>query len=254
MGELLQTLDKPQLLNLLVSVMAVHPEAQATAAALMPRPSVESVGQILATHEKQLFDAFPYSKLGPDRSDYAFNRVRPHIEDLRDTILHYLDFFTLPASFPHALQHEYPSTAFAYLHLATGIVHRLPIWQNEARNEETRAALYERLGRHWRIVVGEVGRRAREEGKVFGAYAVGEWARNLHLHSAELNSGFGLGEAFDEFKRQLGWIIGLDADGVRPLGGQGLGFGGFSLGSGGMFLPVDSVPAHASRLFSPSAF
>ncbi|KAI8930066.1 Cut8 six-helix bundle-domain-containing protein [Entophlyctis helioformis] len=227
MGELLHSLDRDQLIKLLVSVMAVHPDAQPTVAALMPRPTLESVSAILAAHEKRLFDSFPYSKFGPDRSDYSFNRVRPHLDELRDAIVQYLDFFTLPASYPGALQHEYAASAFGFLHLATSLVHRLPLWQNEQHNTDTRSALYDRLGRYWRLVVGEVSRRARDEGKVYGSFAVGEWARNLHLHAAETKNAFGFGEAYDDFRRMLGWVIGLDADDASSspsgMGGR-LGF------------------------------
>jgi hypothetical protein len=38
---------------------------------------------------------------------------------------------------------------------------------------------------------------------------VGEWYHNLTLHSTELNHGFGFKEALDEFKRTMGWIIGV---------------------------------------------
>ncbi|KAK6099042.1 Tethering factor for nuclear proteasome sts1 [Batrachochytrium dendrobatidis] len=210
MGELMQFLDKQQLLNLLINVMAVHPDIQPTVANMIPRPTIDSVAHILSVYEKTLADAFPYSKVGPDRSDYSYNRVRPHIEDLCNTILHYLDTFTLSCSFPHSLQHEYPATAFSYLHMATSIVHRLPVWNNEVRNTETRTAVYEQLGRRWRMVVAEVGSQAGEQGKVYGSYMVGEWARNLHLHAAQVKQAYGLGEALQEFKRQLGWIIGLE--------------------------------------------
>ncbi|KAH6584271.1 hypothetical protein BASA61_007549 [Batrachochytrium salamandrivorans] len=196
-------------------------------------------------HEKALFDSFPYSKHGADRSDYSFNRVRPFIDDLCNTILHYLDLFTLPTSFPPSLQHEYPSSAFAYLHLATSAIHRLPLWDNEIRNAETRTAIYERLGRHWRIAVAEVGSRARDQGKVYGSYMVGEWARNLHLHSVEVKQAFGMGEAFDEFKCQLGWIIGLEPEDSSSSSSSHMRNHGFR--------PVSMMTSHLPGLFSPTA-
>ena len=238
--DLMQTLDKEQLVSLVVSLVTRHPGIKDAVAALIPRPSLDSVTNALLAAEKRLSEAFPYSKLGPDRSDYAYNRVKPHIEELQAMLTHYMDFFTLPRAFPSHLQHEYPALAFGYLHVATSVVHRLPIWQNEERNSETRSSILERLGRHWCLVVAEVGRRARDEGKVFGSTTVGEWARNLHLHTVELKGAYGFTEAFIDFRRQLGWIIGLDPVYESPAGS-----------SDNRFLPIDMASGHSPGLFSP---
>ncbi|KAJ3369247.1 Tethering factor for nuclear proteasome sts1 [Kappamyces sp. JEL0680] len=180
---------------------------------LLPRPTLALTLGILEGLEKKLLDSIPYSRLGPDRSDYSFNRVRGQMDELRGSLLQYLDFFTLPVSYPSSLYHEYPGESFAYLHATTSLVHRLPIWSNEERTAELKDPLYERLGRHWRITVNEVCRRANQEGKVFGSHVVGEWAHNLSFHNTQVGEKHGFKEALDELTRGLGWVIGLNGDG-----------------------------------------
>ncbi|KAI9091252.1 Cut8 six-helix bundle-domain-containing protein [Phlyctochytrium arcticum] len=208
MRRVLASLSKEQLLNIITTLVQNHPPLTSHLADLIPRPTLSSVASILQESESALNDAFPYSKFGPDRSDYAYNRVRPQAEDLTQLILHYLNHFVQPSSYPDAIQHEYPTIAFSYLHLATTITHRLPVWQSAAYNAN-RNELYRVLGNHWRAAVGHVGRLVKDEGKVFGAAIVGEWARNLHQHSSEVKGEFGFSDAWTAFGTDLGWLIGL---------------------------------------------
>ncbi|KND01859.1 uncharacterized protein SPPG_03649 [Spizellomyces punctatus DAOM BR117] len=217
---LLSSLTKDQLVGIISSLIQKHPVLQSEVSELVPRPTLASVAALLNQAEKSLVEAFPYSKLGPERSDYAFNRVRPQLQEVLQLIMHYLDHFVRSDSYPSSMHHDYPATAFGYLHLATALTHRLPVWQNDIHNEETKGQLYARLGNGWRAAVTEVGKFVKE-GKVYGAAAVGEWARNLHQHSAEVKGAYGFGEAFEEFKSHLGWLIGLYPAGEDSSGAQG---------------------------------
>ncbi|KAJ3299252.1 Tethering factor for nuclear proteasome sts1 [Borealophlyctis nickersoniae] len=231
-SQLLSSLDKDQLISILSSLMANHPSLDQEVAALLPRPTLASATSLLSQAEKRLADAYPYSKWGPDRtSDYAFNRVRPHLADLRTLLLHHLDHFVQPSSYPPQLQHELPVMGFGYLHLATGVAHRMPNWQTQAHTGATKGDVYERLARAWRSTIAEVGRRVKEEGKVFGAAVLGEWARNLHHHSNEVKGAYGFEEACQEFRKHLGWLIGM-----YPVDGSGFDNGG--VGS------IGGVPGH----------
>ncbi|KAI9202291.1 Cut8 six-helix bundle-domain-containing protein [Polychytrium aggregatum] len=208
--KLLATLDKAELIGIITQVMSAHPALHASITSLVPRPTLSTVSALLIQAEKKLNDAFPYSKFGQDRSDYAFNRVRPHLFELKELVLHYLTFFTLPQSYPESMYHEFPQCSMAYLHFVTSLVHRLPRWTNETHNIETTTDLYVQLARAWRFAYIEIGRRFKEEGKIFGASVIGDWARSLNHHYTECKGAHGFDEALEEFKRQLGWLIGLN--------------------------------------------
>ncbi|KAJ3033119.1 hypothetical protein HK097_004971, partial [Rhizophlyctis rosea] len=181
---LLPTLDRTQLLQILTTLLSNHPTLEPTITSLIPRPTLQTTTTLLTRLEQTLTTSYPYSKHGPDTtSDYAFNRVRPHLQDLKEVITHHIDHYTNPSSYPQHLSHEYSANAFGYLHLATTMVHRLPTFQSEQHNLEIKGFLYDKLGEGWRAAAVEVGRKVKEEGKIFGAAVVGEWARNLNMHT-----------------------------------------------------------------------
>ncbi|KAI8998135.1 Cut8 six-helix bundle-domain-containing protein [Gaertneriomyces semiglobifer] len=189
-------------------MISKHPQLQSELAAVLPRPTLQSAAEHLQQAEKSLISAIPYSKFGSDRSDYGFNRIRSHMDELKQLVGHYLDYFVSPESYPTHLQHEYPVAAFGYLHFTANLVHRLPTWQNPMHTLESKGALYELLGQRWRQAVTEVGKHVKE-GKVYGAAAVGEWARNLNQHSMEVKGEYGFAGAYELFVKDLGWLIGL---------------------------------------------
>ncbi|KAJ3042700.1 Tethering factor for nuclear proteasome sts1 [Rhizophlyctis rosea] len=231
-SRLLPSLEREQLVSILTGLLSNHPSLEQQVTQLLPRPTLASTTALLTRLETRLNEAYPYSKLGPDSSsDYAFNRVRPNLVDMKDVLIHHFNTFVRPESYPPHLSHEYASNSFGYLHLATSVVHRLPTWQTERHNVETKGELYEKLGEGWRAAAVEVGRKVKEEGKMFGAAVVGEWARNLNLHMNAVKGGYGFDRAWEEFRRQLGWMIGLD-DGDR-VGGGGL----FGTGIGSSQMP-----------------
>ncbi|RUS27452.1 Cut8 six-helix bundle-domain-containing protein [Jimgerdemannia flammicorona] len=196
-SKLLATLDKPQLLTLVNSLIDSHPHLHPEILSHIPRPTIATVQPLLVTLERRLHDSFPYTKWGPTRDDYSFNRVKPVLTELVDTILDYTAHFTS--------SEEFPTTTFAYLHIATSVAHRLPQWDNRAHNG-VKTELYEKLDSFWKRAVVEAADKC-SEGKIYGQQVVGEWARNLVQHNAESNNA--LSAAVGEFQRRLGWIIGI---------------------------------------------
>ena len=160
--DLLQAVEKDELIRIITTLTQGDTALEEKVASLLPRPTLSLTLSILKNLELKLLNAIPYSKLGPDRSNYSFNRVKPQIEELQGSLLQYLDFFTLPISYPSSLAHEYPSEAFSYLHETTRLVHRLPIWNDDDKTRQVKAPLYERLGMHWRICVNEVAKRVND--------------------------------------------------------------------------------------------
>jgi len=212
LDKVLASLDKPQLLDILQTLLSAHPSLAAPISAMLPRPTLQSVGQILSGLEKRLNDAFPYTKWGRDTGDYSFNRVRPHLLEIRDMVCHYLLFFSIPSNYPAELEHEYPVTVMTFLHQATSMIHRLPSWENQMHNAEFKQDLYLKLGTKWREAISEIGRRVRDEGKVFGAGLITEWGKSIQEHAQQTQGQYGFSDALQLYKRELGWLVGVFPD------------------------------------------
>jgi hypothetical protein len=216
--DLLSNLEKDQLIAILTS-LATNTDTHSQIVGLMPRPTLEHITQILLRLEKKVADSFPYSKFGPDRSDYSYNRVKSSLEDLKLEISQYLDFFVLSSSYPLSLEHEYPVQAYQYLHFVTSLVHRFPIWENQSNNLLTKSFMYDKLAMYWKMLVSETCKSVNN-GKVYGSAVVGEWAHNLMLHTTEVRGQYGFEDVWTEFKKNLGWILGWDSGPFTMVAGR----------------------------------
>lgn len=76
------TLTNAQLINLVNTLVDSHPSLAEDIGNLVPRPTVASVQPYLAALETKMQESFPYTKWGPGRDDYSFNRVKPALDEL----------------------------------------------------------------------------------------------------------------------------------------------------------------------------
>ncbi|KAG0367255.1 Tethering factor for nuclear proteasome sts1 [Gamsiella multidivaricata] len=196
-SKLIATLSTSQLINLVGTLVDSHPSLAEEIANLVPRPTVASVQPLLTSLETKLQAAFPYTKWGPGRDDYSFNRVKPALEELVEALMDYTNHFTSPP--------EFPTTSFSFLHIATEFCHRLPNWDNAANNE-LKTNLYKSLEEFWIKAIRDANSKL-EDGKIYGQMTVQEWAKNLEQHNITSQGRFST--AIEEFKAKLGWIIGI---------------------------------------------
>jgi hypothetical protein len=243
LSRILETLEKDDLLNIITTLVAEHPGLEGPVAALLPRPTLTSATSHIQQAQKRLDASFPYSRFGQDRSDYAFNRVKPHLSELIELVSLYLTYFTEPSSCPPDQAHEYPSLAFGFLKIASKAAAALPTWQSEEHNIEAKGSLYSLISSAWRVAINEISRRVRDEGRMYGAVLVGEWYRDLLTESNNLKGSHGFMEALEDFNRALGWIIGVGGSSVGPASASASftffpmmsGHGGSMVGSPGRF-------------------
>lgn len=208
---LLNTLEKPQLIQLVCSLIAEYPKLQADVTSHIPRPTLQLVQPLLQKLEKKLQNSFPYTKWGAGRDEYSFNRVKPTIIDIRNTLADYAAHFTSPD--------EFPTTTFTYLCNAVNLTCRLPDWDRPEHNTIKRDLLF-RLAGYYRKAVRNASSKC-SEGKVFGMQVVDEWGKNLLQHCKdakhyELDSkgtnpankreDVVFPEVFKDFVQQLGWM------------------------------------------------
>ncbi|KAF9343654.1 Tethering factor for nuclear proteasome sts1, partial [Mortierella sp. NVP85] len=166
-AKLIAALSAEQLINLVDTLVDRNPELADDIAELVPRPTVASVQPLFNSMETKLRESFPYTKWGPGRDDYSFNRVKPVLVELVDTVEDYTNHFTSPS--------EFPTDSFSYLHMATEVCHRLPEWDN-ATNNEPKQNLYKSLEQSWIKSIREASNKI-EEGRMFGQMTVQEWAK-----------------------------------------------------------------------------
>ncbi|KAG0245611.1 Tethering factor for nuclear proteasome sts1 [Mortierella sp. GBA43] len=196
-SKLIATLSTTQLINLIDTLVDSHPELADEIGDLVPRPTVASVQPLFNSLETKLQESFPYTKWGPGRDDYSFNRVKPVVEELVETVTDYTNHFTSPS--------EFPTNSFSYLHMATDVCHRLPNWDSAANNEPKKN-LYKSLEDSWIKTIRNASEKV-EQGRMFGQMTVEEWAKNLQQHNITSQGMFS--SAIEEFKLKLGWIIGI---------------------------------------------
>jgi len=205
---ILHSLEKEQIIDILSNLLDKNPKLSQDILTLIPRPTLKSVTAQLQAAEKKLFNSFPYTKWGADRSDYSFNRVKPNLMELLDLTTHYLKYFTSTENYGDELEREYPVVSIGYLEYATQLALRLPVWNQNYHNEITREFLLKEIGEAWERVINEIGQRV-QNGKVYSSSLVGEWIKSLIKFSNELNGNYGFAESVKLFKEKLGWLIGL---------------------------------------------
>ncbi|CAO3694198.1 unnamed protein product [Umbelopsis ramanniana] len=201
--KLLDTLDKTTLVDLVNGLIDSYPSLQPEIEKNIPPPTLQSVSQVINDLEYKLSESYPYSRSGPLRDDYSFNRVKGHLMDLVNALQEYADHFTTSSDFP--------TTTFSYLHFATLVAERLPTWSNPTHNNIQRN-LYLDLVKYWMKAIEQATSKIAE-GKIYGEQVVTEWAKNLMQHNNTTNGLFS--EAIDLFANSLGWIIGFSSPNER---------------------------------------
>ncbi|KAH0613185.1 uncharacterized protein H6S33_009565 [Morchella sextelata] len=117
---LLETVDSHTLKSMLQTICDRHPGLTTEVLSLAPRPTVNSALSTL---------------------NYAFNRVRPALNELLDALSDYTPHFLPP-------NESQAATSLTFLDEATHIIHRLPNWDNPLHNHSKNMA-YEEITKAW---------------------------------------------------------------------------------------------------------
>ncbi|KAI9888296.1 MAG: Tethering factor for nuclear proteasome sts1, partial [Vezdaea aestivalis] len=202
---LLETLDAEALRNILSTLTTRHPDLIPEVISLAPRLDIPSALQLLSTYESTLRSSFP---IGPPTSDYAYHRVKQPLLALISAMSDFTPHF-LP---PHEPQ---PATTLEFLDAATGLIHRLPDWENPANHHHKNIA-YEEMAKAWALAVKEAGKRGGGMQLVNGG-----WEEKIRKHNVEARGK--LQRAVDELDASLGW---MSAGAGQPFRESGQGISG----------------------------
>ncbi|KAJ2777730.1 Tethering factor for nuclear proteasome sts1 [Coemansia javaensis] len=202
LDKLLEPLESKDLRQLLDTLVAQNPQLAAQVRQLVPKPTVKSACSQLVRLEQRLQAAFPYNKSGPVSDDYAFHRVRPALDELRDTIAMYLDHFThhglqapahstagsgsaaaAAAAAAASIALSHPAEWFELLAQATDVAMRMPKWDRPENNAARRESLRQ-LANGWLRAIAATARWT-EDGHIVGRDMLERWAHQLeHFYTA----------------------------------------------------------------------
>ncbi|KAJ2791533.1 Tethering factor for nuclear proteasome sts1 [Coemansia guatemalensis] len=202
LDKLLEPLEEKDVRLLLDTLISQNPHLASQVRQLVPKPTVNSACSQLVRLERRLLAAFPYNKSGPVSDDYTYHRVRPALEELRDTIVMYLGHFThyglagsststsndmarnepnQELSSGNALSH--PAEWFDLLSQATDVAMRMPKWEKQENNAIRHDTLHQLADGWLRAIMATV--RWTEEGHIVGRDMLSRWAQQLqHFYSA----------------------------------------------------------------------
>lgn len=189
LDRLLETLDTDSLRSIIQALSDRNPTLRDEITQIAPRPSIQSTVSVLRQYLQKLMSSFP---LDPNpRSDYCYDRVRPHWQALLNALADFTPHF-LP---PHEMQ---SSVSLDYLEAVTEIIHELPEWDTPSYNLAKRNA-YEEISRAWAMVIREASKRG---GGIQLQYS--GWETKLRHHNER--SGNLMMEAYNELISALGWL------------------------------------------------
>ncbi|ORZ37111.1 Cut8 six-helix bundle-domain-containing protein [Catenaria anguillulae PL171] len=186
LGKYLSILDKDQLVDIVMHIASNGSEpVHDMLAQVIPRPSVAAVAKHLASLERKLMDAFPYSSTGPVFNDYSYSRVQPVLVEIQTTIVDFLEYFiNLPTDDsaqgvdPATAKLNHISTVIEFLHAATLVASRLPNWQTPMHNL-AKLDLMHRVAYAWRMAVAEAAKWGDAFGRVLAGGTVEEWSKRF---------------------------------------------------------------------------
>ncbi|CAN6636539.1 hypothetical protein TRVA0_016S00122 [Trichomonascus vanleenenianus] len=192
-----ETLDRRGLQNLIEAICQSHPHLADEISSLAPRVTVTSALENLKKHLESVFAALPYK--GDQRNDYAYLRVRPHIEEFLSALGDYTSHF-LP---PNELQ---ASNTLAFLDGATALLNKLPVWTSALNNQPTNRA-YDGISAAWETAITEASKRANGLGLAHGG-----WESKLYKHNDA--SGNRLAGPLSCINEELAWLKGNNIEGA----------------------------------------
>ncbi|PVU96699.1 hypothetical protein BB561_001023 [Smittium simulii] len=232
--KLLEPLEKKELLNLLTNLVKNNLHLEKDIREALPTPTITSACLQLRRLEQKMQSSIPFSKTGTVFNEYTFNRLRPALEELRDTIVMYVDHFFQGGLIQFkVLEHHnssqssisHPAEWFEILIYATGIVCRMPVWTHSPFNQ-LRTNLLSYMANVWHRAILATAQWV-ELGHALGQDMVSSWEKSLMGFADSSGNANLFASPVLAFKQQLGWSRGFSSvntnqsssflENIRPL-------------------------------------
>ncbi|KAL1748485.1 hypothetical protein HDZ31DRAFT_29660 [Schizophyllum fasciatum] len=231
-GVLLANLPPQSLLPMLTALVTQQPQLKRTILNLIPRPTLESALQTLATAAKKLSDSYPYSgpqapaptfgfgasapspfgqpqQHQPMRESYITDRLRPHVAEFVSACTSYLPYFSYTAAPAPGKPKEKPHAMETYLFLEALTQHVYA--QQPLAQASLAQAFQQRLVEEWTAWVDGVDEVVNRQGGMYGGDAVRSWERGLDYFAGGNGNGEwpqGMRGVRDRWVGKVGWLVG----------------------------------------------
>ncbi|OMJ29996.1 Tethering factor for nuclear proteasome STS1, partial [Smittium culicis] len=213
LDKLLEPLEKKDLLQILLKLVEKNRNLEKDLRESLPTPTIASACSQLQRLESIMQNSVPYTKAGPVYNEYTYNRLKSALEELHNTIVMYVDHFCqgglveLPGgshhpSFTQIVTH--PSEWFELLNYATGIVCRMPTWDNPSYNH-IRTDSLKYMSNAWLRAITATFQWV-ENGHVLGQDMVSSWGKSLSEFSVSCRITDMFSAPILAFSQQLGWM------------------------------------------------
>ncbi|KAH9810389.1 hypothetical protein DFH28DRAFT_985783 [Melampsora americana] len=190
LGKAFSSLTKPELLTLLQTIVAQHPELKRSIPALLPKPTLEAITQKLAEVESQLLDSIPNKRT--NREEYIWNRVRCPLNEYVNECLALLKIGTKGEdSFEQSQIHTTVSNQFSFLYLLTSSIKKidncLPSISrdqsdllNYAASQPLRSVLIPDLLQAWQEFIEKIYHITSTNGIILSESSIEKWFAQLN--------------------------------------------------------------------------
>ncbi|EGG10797.1 uncharacterized protein MELLADRAFT_76833 [Melampsora larici-populina 98AG31] len=190
LGKAFSSLTKPELLTLLQSIVAQHPELKRSIPALLPKPTIEAITTKLAEVESQLLESIPNKRT--NREEYIWNRVRCPLNEYVNECLGLLKIWTKGEDgFEQSQIHTTVSNQFSFLYLLTTSIKKidncLPTTSrdqsdmlNYAASQPLRSVLIPDLLQAWRQFIEKIYHITSTNGIILSESSIEKWFAQLN--------------------------------------------------------------------------
>ncbi|PVU87352.1 hypothetical protein BB559_004321 [Furculomyces boomerangus] len=224
LDKLLEPLEKRDLLNLLTTLVENNRHLERELREALPTPTIASACLQLGRLEQKMQSSIPYSRTGAVYDEYTYNRLRPALHELHETIVMYVDHFchgglleninNMDASSGSRPTISHPAEWFELLNFATEIACRMPKWQEpDFNNIQISALRY--ISNAWHRAILATSQWV-EGGHALGQDMVTGWEKSL----VGFSQSCGYPDLFLSpvlaFSQQFGWVTGS----ATPLFGR----------------------------------
>ncbi|TRM60237.1 hypothetical protein BD626DRAFT_407898 [Schizophyllum amplum] len=229
-GVLLANLPPQSLLPMLTALVTQQPQLKRTILNLIPRPTLESALQTLATAAKKLSDSYPYSgpqapaptfgfgasapspfaqpqQHQPMRESYITDRLRPHVDEFVSACTSYLPYFSYTTTPAPGKPKEKPHAMETYLFLEALTQH---VYAQQPLSQASLAqAFLPRLMEEWAAWVEGVDEVVNRQGGMYGSDVVRSWERGLDYFAGRDGEwSQGMRGVRNRWVVKVGWLVG----------------------------------------------
>jgi protein Cut8 len=187
LSRLLDSIDKPALINLLSAFLSRHPELASEIQSLAPKVTPQTAIAAITKLEDAFQASFPYG--GDKANEYAYSRVHAPCTALLSAISEYTNYFLPPTSIS-------PAELLSFLDSVTHVLHRIPLFHNPIHNIARETAFAD-ISNAWETAI-----RYFLESNGSYSFVLGGWMQRLETHAQKAEI---LRRIVEDIRQQVSW-------------------------------------------------